>query len=72
MANSLALHKAGITAQTPDPPGGRIGRDATGRPDGMLFEDSAMELVASLVPSPGPEEVAGLLRQAFRTPGAWD
>jgi len=69
VANSLALHKAGITAQTPDPPGGRIGRDATGRPDGMLFEDSAMELVASLVPSPGPEEVAGLLRQAF--PHAW-
>ena len=69
VANSLALHKAGITAQTPDPPGGRIGRDATGRPDGMLFEDSAMELVASLVPSPGPGEVAGLLRRAF--PHAW-
>ncbi|HUV89040.1 MAG TPA: amidohydrolase [Anaerolineae bacterium] len=69
VANSPALHKAGITAQTPDPPGGRIGRDATGSPDGLLFEDSAMELVAGLVPSPGPGEAAGLLRQAF--PSAW-
>ena len=69
VANSLALHKAGITAQTPDPPGGRIGRDATGRLDGMLFEDSAMKLVADLLPLPGLEEVAGLLRQAF--PNAW-
>ena len=69
VANSPALHKAGITAQTPDPPGGRIGRDATVRPDGMLFEDSAMKLVADLIPSPGLEEAAGLLRQAV--PNAW-
>jgi len=69
VANSLALQMAGITAGTPDPPGGRIGRDAAGRPDGMLFEDSAMDLVADLVPLPGPEETGQALREAF--PSAW-
>ncbi|RLC78634.1 MAG: amidohydrolase [Chloroflexi bacterium] len=68
-ANSRALRLAGITAETPDPPGGRIGRDAAGRPDGMLFEDSAMKLVAALVPLPGAEETDRALRKAF--PNAW-
>jgi predicted amidohydrolase YtcJ len=69
VANSLALHMAGITAETPDPSGGRIGRGAEGRPDGMLFEDSAMKLVSDLVPLPSPEETDGALREAF--PNAW-
>ena len=69
VANSLALRLAGVTAGTPDPPGGRIGRDAEGRPDGMLFEDSAMCLVADLVPVPGPGETDAALREAF--PTAW-
>lgn len=69
VANSLALHLAGVTAATSDPPGGRIGRDSEGCPDGMLFEDSAMSLVADLVPPPGPEETDDALRQAF--PSAW-
>jgi len=68
-ANSLALQLAGITAKTPDPPGGRIGRDAEGRPDGMLFEDSAMRLVADLIPPPMPEEASAALRDAI--PNAW-
>jgi len=69
VANSLALHLAGVTVETVDPPGGRIGRDSEGCPDGMLFEDSAMSLVADLVPPPGPEETDDALRQAF--PSAW-
>lgn len=66
VANSLALHLAGITAGTPDPPGGRIGRDAEGRPDGMLFEDGAMKLITDLIPPPTPEETDAALRDAFR------
>src|SRR5690606_2520234 len=31
--NSVALRLCGVTAETPDPPGGRIGRDAEGAPD---------------------------------------
>jgi predicted amidohydrolase YtcJ len=69
VANAYALSLAGITAETPDPPGGRIGRDAEGHPNGMLFEDSAMALVAGLVPLPVPEEVDEALRSAF--PSAW-
>jgi len=37
--NSLALSLAGITGETPEPPGGLIDRDLdTGEPNGILFE----------------------------------
>ena len=39
--NSAALAELGITRDTPDPHGGRIGRDADGEPDGMLYETAA-------------------------------
>lgn len=39
--NSAALAELGITRDTPDPIGGRIGRDAAGEPDGMLYETAA-------------------------------
>ena len=45
-ANSRALALAGITAETPDPPGGEIERDpATGEPTGILLEN-AMNLIS--------------------------
>lgn len=43
--NSAALAELGITRDTPDPLGGRIGRDADGEPDGMLFETAAQQHV---------------------------
>jgi predicted amidohydrolase YtcJ len=49
--NELALRAAGITAQTPDPPGGRILRRSDGRPSGVLI-DTAMELVRRAFPHP--------------------
>ncbi|WP_428277189.1 amidohydrolase [Candidatus Palauibacter sp.] len=55
VANSLALDMAGITADTPDPPGGTIDRDAAGEPTGVLKE-SAMGLVTRLIPPLGPGE----------------
>jgi predicted amidohydrolase YtcJ len=69
VANSCALRLAGIGADTPNPPGGRIGRDAAGQPDGLLFEESAMALVAGLIPRPAPAETDEALREAF--PNAW-
>jgi predicted amidohydrolase YtcJ len=59
--NTAALERAGVDARTPDPPDGRIERDAAGRPAGTLH-DGAMRLVADLVPRAGAAELrAGLL-----------
>lgn len=49
--NSAALARAGITRSTPDPPGGAIGRDAAGEPDGLLKEE-AKTLVQRVIPDP--------------------
>ncbi len=59
--NSRALELAGIDARTPDPPDGRIERDADGTPQGTLHEGAA-SLVGALVPPPSfDERLAGLL-----------
>jgi len=49
LANSLTLRLAGITAQTPDPPGGVIVHDAQGNPTGAL-KDAAMDYVYKIAP----------------------
>jgi predicted amidohydrolase YtcJ len=54
VANSAALAAAGITAETKNPHGGRIGRDLDRSPNGLLLE-SAMRLVADVQPAPGLE-----------------
>jgi predicted amidohydrolase YtcJ len=48
-ANSAALKLAGITNGTPDPVGGKIMRDATGKATGILV-DAAKELVEKVLP----------------------
>jgi predicted amidohydrolase YtcJ len=49
LANSLALKLAGITAQTPDPPGGVIVRDRQGNPTGGL-KDAAQDMLFKVIP----------------------
>jgi len=55
LVNTRALKMAGVTAQTPDPLGGKVGRDATGNPTGIL-EDAAQDAVAKLIPPPTPAD----------------
>jgi predicted amidohydrolase YtcJ len=64
LTNSLALHLAGITAQTTDPPGGRIVRDAHGNPTGDL-KDAAMDLVFKIIPPRSREQRLRAVRQAL-------
>lgn len=59
LVNSRALALAKITAQTKDPVGGRIDRDASGQPTGIL-QDAAQDLVNALLPKPtAADRVAG-------------
>ena len=62
LANALALHLAGITASTPDPPGGVIVRDAKGNPTGIL-KDAALDLLTKAIPAP----THGARRRAIET-----
>ena len=55
LANSAAIAAAGISARTPNPPGGRIERDAKGNPTG-LFVDAARTLVERAAPAVLPRE----------------
>jgi len=61
VANSLALKLAGINKDTPQPPGGRIEKDAAGEPTGRLDEIVAMSLVRSKIPSPSSEVAIELM-----------
>jgi len=63
-ANSKALQLAGITAKTPNPPGGIIERDAKGEPTGLLRESGAA-LVRGIVPPSTPEQNAKALTSSL-------
>ena len=67
--NSLALERAGVSAETPDPEGGVIERDpVTGEPTGTLRE-SASALVAELLPARSIEDQRLALREFLRLAG---
>ena len=65
LANSVALAAANITADTPNPAGAKIDRNASGNPTGILRETAATSLVFSKIPSPGPEERTKALNVAI-------
>jgi predicted amidohydrolase YtcJ len=64
LVNSLALKAAGITAQTADPPGGRIDRDAQGNPTGIL-RDAAQGLLSKAIPPPTHEQLVRAARRGL-------
>ena len=64
VANTEALRRMGITAATPDPAGGKIGREEDGTPNGYLEENAFIRLAAGFVPRPTAEEALDDLRAA--------
>jgi predicted amidohydrolase YtcJ len=62
--NKTALEMCGISRETPDPDGGRIVRDESGAPTGVLV-DNAMELVTDVIPDAKPEEIDDWMRAAI-------
>jgi len=65
LANALALRAAGVTKDTPAPPGGEIPRDPrTGEPIG-IFKDQALDVIGRAVPEPSPERRDSALARAL-------
>ncbi|MGH9501805.1 MAG: amidohydrolase [Terriglobales bacterium] len=64
LANSVVLRLAGITAETPDPPGGVIVRDAKGNPTGAL-KDAAMDFVFKVEPPLSHDERLHAVKRAL-------
>jgi len=61
MLNSRALARFGITAATPTPPGGVIGREeGSQEPSGLLFETAFLPIFSKL-PAPDADEQLALL-----------
>ena len=64
LANERALKLGHVETSTPDPLGGKIQHDATGKPSGIL-EDAAQDRVTSLIPKPKPQENVVAARAAL-------
>ena len=66
-ANSQALKRAGISRDTPDPPGGKLVRDPqSGEPTGVVMEDSADDVMRRAIPLPTRAVMESALLDAMR------
>lgn len=65
VGNSALVDGAGLTAETPDPDGGRFGRFPDGTPDGYVEENPAM---AAFMPVLSPGGGGGLLPAGLADP----
>ncbi|MBL8120424.1 MAG: amidohydrolase family protein, partial [Anaerolineae bacterium] len=63
VANTLALQLAGITRETPNPPGGVIVKDVNGEPTGLL-QETAMGLLTRVIPEPTDAEMGEAIKAA--------
>ncbi|MEO7022168.1 MAG: amidohydrolase [Ktedonobacteraceae bacterium] len=64
--NSLALQRAGISAETPNPADGAILRDAAGEPSGVLQEYGATNLVHKVIDKSDPILTRHLVQQTLQ------
>jgi predicted amidohydrolase YtcJ len=65
MTNSVALQRANITRNTPQPPNGTIFLDESGEPNGIL-DDAAQAPVFGQIPNPSDDELLEAARVATR------
>jgi predicted amidohydrolase YtcJ len=70
VANTQALKLAGITVASKDPAGGKIDRDESGSPTGILRE-SAKGAVLAVIPKPTHEERWKALETALADAAQW-
>src|SRR5438067_7098678 len=70
VANSAALKFAGIDRNTPDPPGGKIDRDANGDPTGILRE-TAKEALQAKIPEVTIEQRRKAVELALAEAARW-
>jgi predicted amidohydrolase YtcJ len=64
LANSVALRLAGMTAKTPDPPGGTVVRDAQGNPTGAL-KDAATNYIYKVIPPLNHDQRLKIVKRAL-------
>ena len=65
VANTRALQLASITVASRDPAGGKIDRDATGQPTGILRE-TARQAVTAVIPKPNHDRRRGAMEPRWR------
>src|SRR6266550_2246818 len=70
VANTRALQLAAITLASKDPEGGKIDRDLTGGPTGILRE-TARDAVSAVVPKPTPEKRWQAIEAALQDLAQW-
>lgn len=70
LVNAAAMRAAGLGPRTREPAGGKILRDASGAPTGILV-DRAMALVAGTIPAPTRAELKEQARLAIREANRW-
>jgi len=70
VANTRALQLASVTLASKDPEGGKIDRDSTGAPNGILRE-SAKGLVNGIIPGPTREKRRQAIAAALKDLAQW-
>jgi len=70
LANAMALNLAGVDWRTEDPDGGKIIRDADGKPAGTLIDEARL-LVASVVPPVSQRELVAQIQAGMREANRW-
>jgi predicted amidohydrolase YtcJ len=70
VVNSTAFELAGVTKETPDPPGGKIDRTEEGEATGLLYE-TAGSLVSELIPEYTVDDIVEGMRRVWDQFSEW-